>query len=220
MKFPLDDSYFALNYNSLLDVYFKDDWQKIHNNRKSLPMNKKLKEYGMLWTSIYSSEWINFKGNEHKASLMVWKKISEGAFPNWVFREKEYNSSSFVKLNNQLFRLTLTFTPLAANSLLEVEVLVNAALNGTSNSGWVMLFDSGSATPTVAVALGGAALSYQTRMLPIKHFVVAGSVTQRTFTVRMSSANTTTFLNNSLSYSTPYFAPAVASSISVKEYAQ
>lgn len=107
MKFPLDDAYFALNYNSVLDVYYNDDWQKIYNNKSNKTVNKKTKEYGMMWTSIYSGEWINFKGNEHKASLMVWKKISEAQFPKWVFSEKVYNHCSFVKISNQQYRMNV-----------------------------------------------------------------------------------------------------------------
>jgi len=107
LEFPLDDKYFALNYNSILDVFYKDDWEKIRNNKQKFTINKKAKAYGLTWTNIYSGADINFQGNWHRASLIVWKKLSEARIPKWLFNDKNYNSSSFTRIKGNIYKVEI-----------------------------------------------------------------------------------------------------------------
>jgi hypothetical protein len=54
LAFPLDDKYFAFNYNAILDVMFNDDYDLIYKNRKNY-----LGKRGVYYT--FSSEKYQFK---------------------------------------------------------------------------------------------------------------------------------------------------------------
>lgn len=84
MPFPLDDKYFAFDYAAILDIMFGDDYNKIQTNKNNPAVLSKAKKYGLMWLSTSCREYINFKGVNHPAGLMVWKRISGNQFPAWV----------------------------------------------------------------------------------------------------------------------------------------
>jgi hypothetical protein len=116
-------------------------------------------------------------------------------------------------------QLTLPFTPVAANSLLEVSVSIQTAARSLSATS-LALFDSGSVTPEVAVEVSNLnAQSNTMTTIGLTCFVLAGSVAERTFSVRLSTYYGIE-VNSVSSYANARWVPAISSYISVKEYAQ
>jgi hypothetical protein len=104
ISFPLDKSYFALNYESVLDVYFKDDYYTINNNRKSPAPKRKAEEYGLKWSGIFSANRMTFNGAPYRAYQMVWQKMDGKELPAIT---KECYVDEFKALGNNIYSLAL-----------------------------------------------------------------------------------------------------------------
>lgn len=104
--------------------------------------------------------------------------------------------------------LRLTYTPVAANSLLEVVISLQASC--PSSSWRINLFDS-SVSATICARSKSADTSMDHMMT---YFAISGSTAPRTFSVRVAQ---NVIRVNPVAPKSPVF---VASFISVKEYAQ
>ena len=80
LRFPLNKKYMAFNYQSILDVYFNDNWSAM---KADAGLKEKLDRYGLGWTEAEVHQMIQWKKQQVHASLMVWKNISRKAFPDW-----------------------------------------------------------------------------------------------------------------------------------------
>ncbi len=80
---PLE-GYFAFNYMALLDVYLNDKSVEIQKKRSDLTLQGKIKDYGVTWTNVYCYQSIDFMGNKYLASLLLWKKLNNEAWPVWA----------------------------------------------------------------------------------------------------------------------------------------
>ncbi|NJO89078.1 MAG: hypothetical protein HC831_09055 [Chloroflexia bacterium] len=81
IPFPFDKSYFALNYDAILDVYYKDNYYEIEKNYKSkLPKNK-AESYGLSYSGIYCRYQLTYKGARYEAYQMVWQLLSGKSLP-------------------------------------------------------------------------------------------------------------------------------------------
>ncbi|MBI5218151.1 MAG: hypothetical protein HY958_04395 [Bacteroidia bacterium] len=136
LKFPMDDKYFCLSYRDLLDIYYKNDWSQIDKNYQKPVIDKKAKEYGLTWTSIYSYTSIQYQGNYHRAALMVWKNISDKPMPKWVFNDKPYNSANFTRINGNTYRMNIENDKGAKYSLTVEVVMPLKALLAFSPEYW------------------------------------------------------------------------------------
>ncbi|MBU0764668.1 MAG: hypothetical protein KJ607_07530, partial [Bacteroidetes bacterium] len=107
IKNALDPEQFVFNYNSILDVYFNDDWEKINKNRHSTKIKNKATGYGLDWSDIFTWESIAWKGNRHRAALMVWKKDGDTRFPSWAKEASLNDDKILTHLGGSKYRLTL-----------------------------------------------------------------------------------------------------------------
>jgi len=104
IKVP-DETLFALNYDGIIDVYFKDDNNKIYKNRKSkLPANR-AKEYGLTYSGVYCYETVKYKGVNYLAAMMVWRRVSDKPFPKWADNSW---TKSFKALGKNMYSITIT----------------------------------------------------------------------------------------------------------------
>ncbi len=81
MPFPFDKSYFALNYDAILDIYYKDNWSLIEKNYKSKLPKRKAESYGLSYSGIFCKHQLNYKGVNYEAYQMIWQLISGTKLP-------------------------------------------------------------------------------------------------------------------------------------------
>ncbi len=103
-KHPLGKKYFAFNYDAVLDIYLNNDWKKIRQERGKDRVKRKAMAYGLSWSEIYNRKMITFRGNQHLAAMMVWKKHSRRPFPKWAKRTLPINLK---KVRGNLYEMTL-----------------------------------------------------------------------------------------------------------------
>jgi hypothetical protein len=104
LPFPFDKSYFALNYNSILDVYFKDNYQIIRKNRKSNIPKNKAEQYGLTWSGISGSYPLTYNKVQYYAYQMVWQKPDGKKLPAIA---KDCYVNELISLGNNLYNMKL-----------------------------------------------------------------------------------------------------------------
>ena len=106
LTFPLDDKYFAFNYDAILDVMFNNDYDLIDKNRKNPVILQKAKKYGLMWLGTNCNEDIMFKGVYQPAALMVWKRLHGDQFPAWM-KDDSYDFCSLTPLGGNIYALSV-----------------------------------------------------------------------------------------------------------------
>lgn len=106
LKFPLSEEYFVFDYNSVLDIYYKDNYKKIKKNKNNPKPKTKAEKYGLSWSGIYTGKRIYFKGGRYPATLMVWKRLQDKKIPLWA-NEKTYVEKLSYLGNNQYYMLAV-----------------------------------------------------------------------------------------------------------------
>lgn len=81
LPFPFDNSYFALNYDAILDIYYKDNWSLIEKNYKSKLPKRKAESYGLSYSGIFCRHQLNYKGVRYEAYQMIWQLLSSKKLP-------------------------------------------------------------------------------------------------------------------------------------------
>lgn len=102
--FPFNDDYFALSYDAILDVYFKDNYYKIEKNYKSKLPKRKAETYGLSWSGIYCGYQLTFNRVRYEAYQMIWKNLSGKKLP-WI--AKGSYVEKFVYLGDNTYSMTL-----------------------------------------------------------------------------------------------------------------
>ncbi|OQY00303.1 MAG: hypothetical protein B6I20_08980 [Bacteroidetes bacterium 4572_117] len=89
--FPFTKDYFALDYYSILDVYFNVKPRgNLYPYLKNKSLKRKTKKYGLSWSAIYPGwEHVVFNGRKYYAYELVWKNVSGKKMPRWM-QKKEY----------------------------------------------------------------------------------------------------------------------------------
>jgi len=101
---PFEKDHFIMNYTALLDVFYRDNWQKVANNKNNPEPGNKAKAYGLEWHDIYSGNDINFRGVWYPATFMVWKNLSGKEIPKWT---NEGWITELKKLGNNQYMLVI-----------------------------------------------------------------------------------------------------------------
>ncbi|MBI4648607.1 MAG: hypothetical protein HY738_18985 [Bacteroidia bacterium] len=96
IKIPFDSSYFVFNYNSILDIYYNEDYFRLYERHdKDKPkVISKAQKYGLQWYDICPNEYIVYHGLWVSGGLMVWKMQPDIKFPDWA------DGSSYQNKNN------------------------------------------------------------------------------------------------------------------------
>jgi len=102
--FPFDKSYFALNYDAILDVYFKDNYLKIEKNYKSKLPKRKAESYGLSYSGIYCGHQLTYKGARYEAYQMIWQLLSGKKLPRIA---KSCYVDKFTYLGNNTYNMQL-----------------------------------------------------------------------------------------------------------------
>lgn len=111
--------------------------------------------------------------------------------------------------------LSVSITPIDANSTLEIDVCINLASSGLVNL-TAALFEVGTSNAKAAITTVNNPAN-NSAILSFKHLVVAGSLSARTYTVRAGSGSSTTQTLNGVSGGR-LFGGVLSSRITVKEY--
>lgn len=90
IRIPLGEEYFAMNYNSLLDVMVDANWTGTNKMDNTAAVEAKAKAYGFHWYGIWSGEVVEFGGNQYPAALMLWKYHEGVRFPDWASIQEAY----------------------------------------------------------------------------------------------------------------------------------
>jgi len=101
---PYTEKQFAFNYNSILDIYYNDNYEKLIKNQKNPEPGNKASLYGLTWTNIYENMQVKFQGNYYPAALMVWKIVSNEDFPKWI---DQSCGSTLKHIKNNTYRIEL-----------------------------------------------------------------------------------------------------------------
>lgn len=112
-----------------------------------------------------------------------------------------------------------SFTPTAADSIIEVDVCVNVSCgSGADPIGIAVFKDSTADTETAGGILANASIVMP---CPIKLIETAGSTSARTYRVRVGNyfAGRTVYINRSGTYAAPYGSGKVISTMTIREYA-
>ncbi len=83
-KLYMGEDFFVLNYNRFLDVYLKDDWEKIYKLRESKTIKKKLEEYKVRFNDLYADGELVFGKSYYHPAEMLWKDLDGKDFPRWL----------------------------------------------------------------------------------------------------------------------------------------
>ncbi len=105
--FPFDNSYFALNYDAVLDIYFKDNYQQIYKSRKSKLPKRKAEKYGLTWSGITCWQRLTYNRNKYEAYQMVWQMTGGKKLPRWA---KKCYADKLTYLGNNIYNMRLTAT--------------------------------------------------------------------------------------------------------------
>ncbi len=100
LAFPLNRKYFSLNYNAILDFYLRYDLRDVNHDH----MKRKFKAYGLGWENIETRTVLPIGDRREWASMIVWKRTSNKAFPKWT--ENLYADINRIKDNT--YQLTIT----------------------------------------------------------------------------------------------------------------
>ena len=103
LKFPFNSKYFVFDYNSIIDVFYKNNWKEIRENKQNKEIMRKAEEYGISWTDIYNRQDITFKGIDYKASMMLWKKKTGKKLPKWT--QGAYSKIKYINGNMYLLSI-------------------------------------------------------------------------------------------------------------------
>jgi hypothetical protein len=104
MPFPFDKSYFALNYESILDVYFKDNYYTINDNRKNPAPKRKAEEYKLTWSGIFGARYLTYNGISYRAYQMVWQMLDGKTLPRIT---KKCYLNDLKSLGNNIYNMSL-----------------------------------------------------------------------------------------------------------------
>lgn len=105
---PFGEGHFALNYDAVLDVMFKNNAWKYQNNKS---MKRKTEKYGLKSYAIDANfNQIFFKRRKVFAYEMVWKNISGKKIPSWLMKSK-YSGDNYItklsRLGNNNYYMTV-----------------------------------------------------------------------------------------------------------------
>ncbi len=103
--FPFDKSYFALNYDAVLDIYFKDNDNVIWKNRKSKLPKRKAEKYGLSWSGINCWQYLKYHGSSYEAYQMVWQMVGGKKLPRWA---KDCYADKLTHIGNNIYNMHLT----------------------------------------------------------------------------------------------------------------
>lgn len=99
ISFPLSRKYFALDYNVLMDVYFKDERKDFND----VLLKQQLKDYGLDWLNSESLDGVVYNGKKKPAAMMIWKKISKNNIPAWA----ENGTSHFLLIGGNQYNMKI-----------------------------------------------------------------------------------------------------------------
>lgn len=83
---PLGDDLFVLNYDQLLDLYFKDDWGAIWNyQNKTKAIPEGLRAYGLkCFTQMFLNNEFRLNKGYYMGNELVWRDLDGTGFPDWL----------------------------------------------------------------------------------------------------------------------------------------
>jgi hypothetical protein len=84
IRFPLNEQYFALSYQSVLDILYSGNYTNINHQRTQ----NRMEAYGLRWTKLKVKDQIVFEDQLIAAEAMIWKNISRKPFPEWTKNKK------------------------------------------------------------------------------------------------------------------------------------
>lgn len=99
IPFPLSRKYFALDYNVLMDVYFKDKRKDFNDDI----LKQQLEAYGLDWVNSESLDGVVYNGKKKPAALMIWKKVSNNNIPAWA----ENGTSHFLPIGGNQYNMRI-----------------------------------------------------------------------------------------------------------------
>lgn len=111
-SFPFNKSYFALNYDAILDVYFKDNYSQIEKNYKSKLPKRKAESYGLSYSGIFCRYQLTYKGTRYEAYQMVWQLLSGKRLPRLA---KNCYVEKLTYLGNNIYNMLLVKDKKKAN---------------------------------------------------------------------------------------------------------
>lgn len=86
LKTPFDKDCIALDNLSMLDVYFREDYNKIYpyRNKTKTEFPERIKQYGIKTTNIIVHDWITYKGMSFHPGMLAWKNLEKKNIPEWT----------------------------------------------------------------------------------------------------------------------------------------
>ncbi len=99
IPFPLNRQYFTLDYNTLRDIYFKDNLKLFDD----VLLKQQLESYGLDWLNSESFDGVVYNGVKKPAALMVWKRVGQDEFPDFV----ENSQSKFFPIGNNQYQMRI-----------------------------------------------------------------------------------------------------------------
>ncbi|MCP4442926.1 MAG: hypothetical protein GY810_28810 [Aureispira sp.] len=115
------EKYFVFDFNTMLDVMYADDFKGMQNAKHST-VAAKAKKYDLTWLKNAPYAFVEYKGNNYTASMMVWENISGKHFPKWIYNKD--TKLKLTKLNGDVYELFATATGGAKTAKLKVKVVM------------------------------------------------------------------------------------------------
>lgn len=100
-------NYFVLNTSSLLDIYFKNDYNKIspYYSNKKTPLPNKLLKYGVKASNLYCNYPAFINKSEEAASFLVWENLGGKTLPE--FKQPNYTIIKHLKGNLHVLKVLI-----------------------------------------------------------------------------------------------------------------
>lgn len=99
---------FAFNYDGLLDVFFNENESRIYENwgKPGIKMKvlSKARAYGLECLDFTIYQHIQWKGRNVPACMMVWDRLGDKPFPDWVSKNSFRRLTRF---DDNVYRLTM-----------------------------------------------------------------------------------------------------------------
>lgn len=104
VKEELKPDYLILNYMSLADVYYSNNWSKLRNVKKN-SFVKKFEEYGFSYLNSSNFTRVKVKGRNYPACMLVWENLGRKISNRLLNSKKHY--SKLTKKSSNLYTLVL-----------------------------------------------------------------------------------------------------------------
>jgi len=105
-KIPFDEDYFILNYNSFIDVFFGDNYNKIYKFSDKPIYKTKAARFGLRTYDLYGNQ-VTYQGNQYPAAMMVWESVSGHVFPSWAISKY----CEVKRISGSIYQLKVAETP-------------------------------------------------------------------------------------------------------------